>query len=85
MTRLSIDMPSSAGPLLADDWIVTRAGSRYIVEAVRPVRCRANGTTCERCRHPVTRWAVTVMKLPRHTPIPSDVRAIQTHWHGRRR
>ena len=56
MTRLSIDMPSSAGPLIADDWIVTRAGGRYIVEAVRPVRWRANGTTCELCRHVVTRW-----------------------------
>lgn len=57
------------------DWIVTAAGSRYLVAAARPVRPR-------RPRVGV-RWQLSVHRLPKHCAVPGDVRALELRWYRR--
>jgi hypothetical protein len=83
VSALSIDMPTSADPIKPDDWIATEKGSRYVVVAARPVKCRTKVEGCDRCTDEVMRWAVSVERLPKHEPIPQDVRRIDFHWHSR--
>ena len=82
-SSLSVDMPTSADPIHPDDWIATAAGSRYVVTHARPVKCRPKIAGCDRCADQVMRWAVSVERLPKHEPIPDDVRVINFHWHKR--
>lgn len=84
MNALSIDMPTAAHPIQPNDWIATQAGSRYIVTAARPIKCRSKVAGCDRCEDNVMRWAVSVERQPKHEPIPADVRVIDMHWHSRK-
>ena len=72
---LYIDMPEDAAAIVAGDWIITPAGSRYLVDSARPVRPRRP--------RPTRRWQMSVHQLPRHSAIPEDVRAIELRWYRR--
>ncbi|PZS29517.1 MAG: hypothetical protein DLM61_12720 [Pseudonocardiales bacterium] len=58
------------------DWIVTEAGSRYLVATARLVRR-------PRWPRPGRRWQMTVHRLPKHCALPADVRAVELRWYRR--
>lgn len=72
---LYIDMATDAEAIEPGDWITTRAGSRYLVATARPVHARHP--------RPSVRWKLHVHRLPRHSPIPLDVRAVELRWYRR--
>jgi hypothetical protein len=74
---LSIDLPGDVAAPAEGDWIVTRAGSRYLITSSRPVQPRA-------ARDGV-RYQLRCLRLARHIPVPADVRAIGLRWYARGR
>jgi len=72
---LSIDLAADMPAPAAGDWIVTRAGSRYLVTTSRPVQPR---TPRELVRH-----QLRCLRLTKHCPIPDDVRVIGLRWYPR--
>lgn len=72
---LSIDLPGDVAPPGVGDWIVTRAGSRYLITASRPVRPRTP--------RPLVRYQMRCARLAKHCPVPGDVRSIGLRWHRR--
>jgi hypothetical protein len=74
---LYIDLPPERPGLTAGDWVVTEAGSRYLVAAARRVRPRP------RRPRDLVRWHMTVHRLPKHCAVPADVRAVELRWYRR--
>ncbi len=74
---LSIDLPADVPAPAVEDWIVTRAGSRYLITASRPVRPCAP--------RPLVRHELGCVRLAKHCPVPEDVRAIGLRWYRRRK
>lgn len=72
---LYVDMPPDQPGIAAGDWIVTHAGSRYLVASARLVRARRPRAT--------RRWQMTVHRLPKHCAVPADVRPVELHWYRR--
>lgn len=75
LCSLYIDMPIDEPGIETGDWIVTEAGSRYLVAAVRRIRPRRP--------RPGVRWQLRVHRLPKHCDIPTDVRAVELRWYRR--
>lgn len=75
LCSLYIDMPLDQPGIAIGDWIVTEAGSRYLVVTARLVRPRRP--------RPARRWQMTVHRLPRHCAVPADVRAVELRWYRR--
>jgi hypothetical protein len=73
--RVSIDLPRDVAAPAEGDWIVTGAGSRYLVTASRLVRPRAP--------RPLLRYQLRCLRLARKCPVPADVRAIGLRWYRR--
>lgn len=75
LCSLYIDIPLDEPAVIAGDWIVTEAGSRYLVASARLVKSRRHAQQ--------NRWQMRVHRLPRHCAIPDDVRAIEMRWYKR--
>ena len=73
--EVAIDLPGEVAAPAVGDWIVTRAGSRYLVRTCRAVRPRVP--------QPFVRYQLRCLRLAKHCPIPDDVRAIELRWHRR--
>lgn len=77
LCSLYIDLTRDQGAIEAGDWVVTAAGSRYLVASahrVEPHRAQnAQGI----------RWQMTVHRLPKNCDVPDDVRAIELRWYRR--
>lgn len=72
---LYIDLsPWDAAPI-PGDWIATPAGSRYLVDTARLVRSRRHSQR--------KRYQMRVLRLPKHTEPPDDVRVIWLRWYTR--
>lgn len=72
---MSIDLPPDVDAPGEGDWIVTRAGSRYLITHSRAVRPRAP--------RPLVRYQMRCLRLTKHCPVPADVRAIGLRWYRR--
>lgn len=72
LCSLYIDLPIEHPGIETGDWIVTEAGSRYRVADARRVRPRRPRVGA--------RWQLRAHRLPRHCPVPSDVRAVELRW-----
>ncbi len=72
---LYIDLPTEHDGIAAGDWVVTEAGSRYLVADARRVTPRVSRA--------LVRWQMTVHRLPKHSGVPADVRAIELRWYRR--
>lgn len=72
---LFIDMALDDTPPRPGDWVATKAGSRYLVDSVRPVRHRG--------RTQRQRYQMGVLRLPKHTEPPDDVAVIWLTWYPR--
>lgn len=75
---LYIDMTGDQAAIAAGDWIVTNAGSRYLVASARRVTPRRRAQNAQ-----VIRWQMIVHRLAKHCDIPDDVRAITLRWYRR--
>lgn len=81
-----IDMAPEEPAIAVDDLLYTEAGSRYLVTSVHTIAGRARSDDCEdECPPNVVRYGLKCTRLPKHTPIPADVRSIKVHWHSRGR
>jgi hypothetical protein len=72
---LYVDLqPETAAPI-GGDWIVTEAGSRYLVLTSRLVPSRKHDQR--------RRYALRCGRLAKHLEVPEDVRAIVLRWYPR--
>lgn len=60
------------------DWIATPAGSRYLIDSVRPVKRRTR-------RPGVQRFHMRCLRLPKNAAAPADVAVIEMSWYPRGR
>lgn len=72
---LQIDMQLDHPAPMPGDWIATRAGSRYLVDHVRPVHSRRHSQ--------IKRYQLRCLRLPKHTEPPDDVTVIELTWYPR--
>lgn len=75
LCSLYLDMPPGQSGLNRGDWVITKAGSRYLVETARAVRPHQP--------RPTVRWQLTVHRLTEHCTIPVDVRVVELRWYRR--
>lgn len=75
LCSLYIDLPLDEPAIIPGDWIVTEAGSRYLVASARLVKSRQHAQR--------SRWQMRVHRLPKDCEIPADVRAIELRWYKR--
>lgn len=72
---LFIDLDPGASAPVPGDWVATKAGSRYLVDHVHPVR-RKSPTRQKR-------YQMQMLRLPKHTRPPEDVKVIWLSWYPR--
>lgn len=74
---LYVDLALGDDPPMRGDWVATPAGSRYLVDDVRPVR-RQHASRMKRYR-------LRCLRLPKHAVAPLDVHVIWLSWYPRGR
>lgn len=72
---LYVDLQPDEPAPIPGDWVATNAGSRYLVDDVRLVRSRRHSQ--------IKRYQMRMLRLPKNTSPPADVRVIWLRWYPR--